>query len=197
MKTYFSGLIPKIQDYSKKLDDLTIFQNQNWVLFNEIQNNKIVYIFRSNGQLLISENGFIKKGLWEYINSKNLLIDDGDNTFLFKPGFIDSNIMALKLDGSEEYAFFLNESNANSELKNFQEITSFLKNKYLLGINMEKKFFCQNTKTLKEYGPYTSSEIMSKLKKGDLNISFYIRKEQVPNYNDKLSLKDLLKSIRK
>tara|TARA_R110002126_G_C10307631_1_gene487714 strand:- start:570 stop:788 length:219 start_codon:yes stop_codon:yes gene_type:complete len=61
LKTYISNIIPKIQGFSKKLDDLTLLKNQNWVLINEKENTKNVFIFRDNNQVLIAKNGKVKK----------------------------------------------------------------------------------------------------------------------------------------
>ncbi len=57
MKTFFADIIPKIQKFSKKLDDITKLTNRQWVSLDVI-NNKRVFIFRTNGQLLISNNVF-------------------------------------------------------------------------------------------------------------------------------------------
>ncbi len=64
MKTFLLNIIPKIQKYSKKLDDISVLTGKNWVVIEEENENKIVFIFREkNNQLLISENGKIEKRL--------------------------------------------------------------------------------------------------------------------------------------
>ncbi|WP_209310006.1 hypothetical protein, partial [Salinimicrobium oceani] len=87
MKTYFSNLIPRIQRFSKKLDDLSLLTDQHWVVINEIENSKIVYIFKKDNRLLISNNGSIEKGNWEHLGNNSLLIDRASNSHLFKQGF--------------------------------------------------------------------------------------------------------------
>jgi hypothetical protein len=62
MKTYFADIIPKIQRFSEKLDNLALLTNQHWVLIEGIEQNKTVYIFRNNNELLISINGKVEKG---------------------------------------------------------------------------------------------------------------------------------------
>ena len=57
MKTFLLDIFSKIQQYSMKLDDLTLLTNQHWVVIDEIENSKNIYIFRSNNELLISNNG--------------------------------------------------------------------------------------------------------------------------------------------
>lgn len=88
MKTYFLDLIPKLQRFSQKLDDLTRLTNQHWVVVDEIANSKNVYIFRTNNDLLISQNGKVEKAKWEYLGNNSLLIDKKEDSYLFKHGFL-------------------------------------------------------------------------------------------------------------
>ena len=131
MQTFISDIIPKIQQYSQKLDDLTLLTNQHWVVIDEIDRVKNVYIFRKNNELLISSNGEVEKGRWEYLGNNSLLIDKKDKSFLFKHGFFDENILALKIDGRNEYAFLINENKYNGELNSISRVLDFLNRKYL------------------------------------------------------------------
>ncbi|MEZ4888661.1 MAG: hypothetical protein R3E32_28305 [Chitinophagales bacterium] len=131
MKTFIAEIIPKIQEYSEKLDNLTMLANQHWVVFDDIDSEKNVYIFRSNNQLLISKNGKVEKGKWENIGNNSILIDLKNESYLFKHGFFDRNILALKLDGKNEYAFLINENKHSGELNSLNKITEFLRQNYL------------------------------------------------------------------
>lgn len=131
MKTFISDLIPKLQRFSQKLDNLTLLTNQHWVVFDNISNKKIVYIFRANNELLISQNGKVEKAKWEYLGNNSLLIDKKDQSYLFKHGFFDENILALKVDSKDEYAFLINESKYFGELNSFDRIIDFLSKKYI------------------------------------------------------------------
>ena len=131
MQTFIADIIPKLQKFSQKLDDLTLLTNQHWVVLDELTKAKNVYIFRSNNELLISSNGKVEKGRWEYLGNNSLLIDRKDDSFLFKHGFFDENVMALKIDGKEEYAILVNESRFNGELNSVDKVTDFLSTKYL------------------------------------------------------------------
>jgi hypothetical protein len=131
LKTYISNIIPKIQRFSKKLDDLTLLKNQNWVLINEKENTKNVFIFRDNNQVLIAKNGKVKKENWEYIGTNNLLIEINNESYLFNHGFLDENIFALKMDSTSEYLFFVNESKYEFELNSIEDINDFLLENYL------------------------------------------------------------------
>lgn len=131
MKTYLADIIPKIKRFSQKLDNLTMLTNQHWVVIDELHNSKFVYIFRNNFELLISQNGKVEKGKWEYLGNNSLLIERKEGSYLFKHGFLDSNILALKVDGKDEYAFLVNENNYDGDLNNFDKVLNFLEKKYL------------------------------------------------------------------
>src|SRR5690606_21906771 len=131
MKTYFLDLIPKLQRFSQKLDDLTRLTNQHWVVVDEIANSKNVYIFRTNNDLLISQNGKVEKAKWEYLGNNSLLIDKKEDSYLFKHGFLDDNVLALKVDSKDEYALLINENKYDGELNSINKIAEFLTRKYL------------------------------------------------------------------
>jgi hypothetical protein len=130
MKTYVSAILPKIQRFSKKLDNLTLLINQHWVVIDDFDKNKIVYIFRLNNELLISINGKVEKAKWEYLGQNSLLIDRKDESYLFKHGFFDENILALKIDSKDEYAFLINENTYDGELNSIERVNDFLNMKY-------------------------------------------------------------------
>ncbi|MCY7351551.1 MAG: hypothetical protein LH606_12945 [Cytophagaceae bacterium] len=130
MQTFIS-VIHRLQGFSKRLDDLTMLTNQHWVVVDEIDKVKTVYIFRANKELLISCNGQVEKGSWDYLGNSSLLIDKKDNSYLFKHGFFDENILALKVDGKNEYAFLVNENKYEEEINTFKSVTEFLNKKYI------------------------------------------------------------------
>ena len=131
MKTFISDLIPKLQRFSQKLDNLTLLTNQHWVVIDDIGNNKNVYIFRTNNDLLISQNGKVEKAKWEYLGNNSLLIDKKDESYLFKHGFFDENILALKVDSKDEYAFLINENKYDGELNSLDKVIDYLTRKYI------------------------------------------------------------------
>ena len=89
MKTYISDLIPKLQRFSQKLDNFTLLTNQHWVVIGDIENSKSIYIFRTNNELLISQNGKVEKAKWEYLGNNSLLIDRKDDSYLYKHKYIN------------------------------------------------------------------------------------------------------------
>lgn len=131
MKTFISDLIPKLKQFSHKLDDLVMLTNQHWVVVDDINNNKNVYIFRTNKELLISQNGIVEKAKWEYLGNNSLLIERKNESYLFKHGFFDKNILALKVDSKDEYAFLINENKYDGELNSIEKVLDFLTKTYL------------------------------------------------------------------
>lgn len=131
MKTYISNIIPRIKQFSRELNDLTILENQHWVIIDEATQTKQVFIFRKNSELLIATNGRVKKGRWEYLNNSAILIEKEEDMFLLKHDFIDNDILALKLDSNNEYIIFINESKYGQELNDIESVNKFLEIKYL------------------------------------------------------------------
>lgn len=131
MKTYIADIIPRIKQFSKKLDDLTLLENQHWVIIDETTQTKQVFIFRKNSELLIATDGKVQKGKWEYLNNDSILIEKQEEMFLLKHGFLDNEILSLKLDSRNEFAFFVNETKYGDDLNDIESIQEFLRAKYL------------------------------------------------------------------
>lgn len=146
MKTFLADIIPSIQRYSKKLDDLSWLNNHHWVSLGDIHDEKKVFIFRSNKQLLISINGIVEKGTWDYIGNQSILIEIKNDSFLLRHGFLDEYIFALKLDGTQSYAFLINETKFNTELNTIQDVLSYLKMRYSTQSNQNIKHFTKPNK---------------------------------------------------
>lgn len=149
MKTYVADIIPRIQRYSQKLDNLTMLTNQHWVVLDELTQSKTVYIFRTNGELLIAINGKVDKAKWEYLGQNSILIDLKEQSYLFRHGFFDENILALKVDSKDEYAVLINESKYQGELNSIAAVINFLNQNYLVNPAITNKQLGQqsNSKT--------------------------------------------------
>lgn len=176
MKTYISDLIPKLKRYSQKLDNLTLLTNQHWVMIDDVTNVKSVYIFRDNNQLLISLNGKVEKAKWEYLGHNSILIDRKEDSYLFKHGFFDENILALKIDSRNEYVFLVNETRYNIEINTIDSVNHFLSQKYLNTKEDEKDAIVKSSDSDLDYenlknwnvdeGKLTVIPIISKKKEG-------------------------------
>ena len=131
MKTFVLNIIRDIQEYSQKLDNLILLTNYHWVMLDGLGLSKTTYFFRENGDLVISVDGKVEKSKWEYLDKNSILISVREQCYLFRHGFFDQNILALKIDGKDEYAVFVNESKYDGELNNLSSVIEFL-NKYFL-----------------------------------------------------------------
>jgi len=133
MKSYILDIIPKIQRFSRKLDDGSNLIGHHWVLFNDSLNDtKTVFIFRSHNELIIAKNGIVEKSKWEYLGNDSIILETKENSFLLKHGFLDEKILALKRDSLNDYSIFINESKSNQEFNSIEDIISFLSKTYLL-----------------------------------------------------------------
>ena len=131
LKTFISSLIPKLQQYSKKLDDQSVLANKHWLVLDEDMSVKQVFIFRTNGDLLISVNGKIEKARWEYLGANSLMIERSNESLLFKHGFLDDQILALQLDSENAYAILINEDHFKQSIPSLKEVFSLLESAYI------------------------------------------------------------------
>lgn len=189
MKTFISDIFPKIQRYSEKLDNLTLLTNQHWVSIDELLSNKTVYIFRSNYELLISTNGKVEKAKWEYLGNKSLLIDKNNGCYLFKHGFFDANILALKVDSTEEYAVFVNENKYDGELNSIDRIFDFLRLTYL---EPSIKTTIENTtgQVINPVQPRLKPIVKYRTDHGEITIELNFE-NAIPAMNNKVYINDL------
>lgn len=134
MQTYIADIIPNLQRFSRKLDDLTKLSHQQWVSIDDEANVKTVFIFRGNNELLIYENGIrFGRNSWRYLDSQSIEIEINEISYLMKHAFLDDVILALKRSGVNEYAFFVNETKYGRELKSHSEIIRYLERRYNVG----------------------------------------------------------------
>lgn len=131
MKVYFSNIIPRIFSYSKKLDDITLIADKFWVIIDDINTTKSVYVFRNSKELILSQNGKVKKGSWDYLGNNSIIIDVDSESYLLKHAFLDENILVLKIDNENNYVFFINENKFEFGINSLEEINQYLENKYL------------------------------------------------------------------
>lgn len=131
MKGYIIDIIPKIQKFSKRLDDLSNLVNHHWVLFNDTPNvGKTVFIFSEKNKLNISNNGIVERSKWEYLGSESIILETKDQIYLLKHGFLGEKVLALKRDGYNEYLIFINESKAKIDFDSIDSVINFLNEQY-------------------------------------------------------------------
>lgn len=132
MKAYLLDIVPSLKAFSQKLDDFTLLMNNHWVVLDELVMERKVFIFRPNNELLISIEGKVEKGSWEYLGKNALLIEEKGQRLLFRHGFFTENLLALKLDSTENYIVLINEDTYSSGVNSLEKTEVFLRDKYLL-----------------------------------------------------------------
>ncbi|QHT67409.1 hypothetical protein GXP67_12575 [Rhodocytophaga rosea] len=135
MNYYINNLIPRLKEYSASLDKIEIFIDHPWVIIDE-NNNQQKYIFKRDGQLIMSFNGQVKIGKWEYLSyAKSLLIDRIDDKVLLNQNFVCPGVMVLKKDGFKEDHWIL----ANETLIPDLDAAKYLKKLYYQKQNITVK----------------------------------------------------------
>lgn len=130
MKYYISDIIPKLQRFSRQLDELALIQNHHWVAFDSSTETITTYIFRDNKDLLISQGGQVKKSKWDYLGNQTILIENSEESLLLKNSFFDETVLVLNLHNTENYAFFLNETKIGASFKTIEKLNEYLNKKY-------------------------------------------------------------------
>ena len=131
METNLSVLIPRVRKLSQKFDNTSLILSHHWVLVDEINSKKKLYIFRKNKELLISEDGQVDIASWRYLGKNTLLVENNTVKNLYKHGFFDQNLIAIKIRDDENYSFFVNGEEFDHGLNSEYKIAKYLYDKYL------------------------------------------------------------------
>ena len=114
MKTYLFDTFNRYKRFSEELDAKTILCNKSWWVFND-SGEKEVYIFNTDGTLIIAVSGKVTNATWQYITANKSLVISGNNqSYMVHPAFFDNQIFALQVDGTNDYAFLIDENNLPS-----------------------------------------------------------------------------------
>lgn len=126
MKTYVFDTINRYKRFSETLDVKTAICNKSWWVFND-SGEKELYIFQEDGTLYVTYSGNVNHGTWKYIPAnKSIIISAGEQSYMVHAAFMDSTIFALQVDGTEQYAFLIDEQNKQHFLPNsFSEIKNY------------------------------------------------------------------------
>lgn len=130
MKEYLKSIVNQLKNYSDTLDRTSILIDKPWALIDEeFEMQKL--IFKKDKQLILSKNGQVQIGKWDYLpQAKSLLIDRNTDKILCNEAFIDEGVMILKLDGTTDRFFILANENMIPDL-NAMEYLKKLKNQKL------------------------------------------------------------------
>lgn len=140
MKTYLFDTLNRYKQFSETLDVKAILCNKSWWIFNN-SNEKEIYIFQGDGTLIISYGGKVSKATWQYIPvNKSLIISTKDEAYMLHPAFIDEKIFALQQDGTNKFAFMIDENQANRFLpKTLTELAAYFEEKERQKIQEQQK----------------------------------------------------------
>lgn len=129
MRTYLLDIVNRYNRFSENLDVKTILCNKSWSIFNDA-GNKELYIFQENGNLIASVNGNVFNGNWQYISAnKSIIISFKEQSYMLHPSFFDKTIFALQQDGTNKYAFMIDEKQSQSfQPKTLTELKSYFEN---------------------------------------------------------------------
>jgi hypothetical protein len=122
MLDHLKSILPRVQQYSKHLDDTASFADIPWTFF-DTEGEKVTYIFRRNQDLLVSKKGDVLTGKWEYLPiMQSLLIEYDGKKSLYNQGFLDKAVMILRKDSTDELFPMINPAKVhNSDLVGYLE----------------------------------------------------------------------------
>jgi hypothetical protein len=145
MKTYLINIVKSLENLSKTLDETSILIDKPWALIDS-DNTIQKLIFKKDKTLILSKDGQVVMGKWDYLSeSKSLLINRGNDIILCNKGFLDEGVMVLKMDGTNNNFFVLANENVIPDLdaytylkklryKNLNIVTKKLKDGRILEI---------------------------------------------------------------
>ena len=140
MKTYLFDTFNRYKRFSEELDAKTILCNKSWWVFND-SGEKEVYIFNTDGSLIISVSGKVTNATWKYIPANKSVIISGNNqSYMVHPAFYDNMIFALQVDGTNKYAFLIDENNLPStNLKSLSDLVVYFAEKEKQAVLAEER----------------------------------------------------------
>lgn len=128
MRTYLINTIGQIPTTNRKLDYKSTFKTNEWVVFNDKQGEVEKLLFLDGDKLLVSLNGKTSYSKWQYMKvNSSLVIDDGDNKYMFKIIVCNKDIILLNVDSTDSYSFLINTKSEALENCTYKEIQWYLK----------------------------------------------------------------------
>ena len=128
MRTYLINTIGQIPSTNRELDYKSTLKTNEWVVFNDNQGDVEKFLFLDSDKLLISLNGKTSYSKWQYMKvNSSLVIDDGDNKYMFKIIVCNKDIVLLNVDSTDNYSFLINTKSEALENCTYKEIQWYLK----------------------------------------------------------------------
>lgn len=116
MKIYLQSILNELKQYSKSLDKESMIINKPWALIDSNMGIQKL-IFRKNGELILSQDGLIQDGSWDYLaEAKCVVINRGVDKLLLNELYFDDTVLILKVDGNSNSYFVLANENKLPDL---------------------------------------------------------------------------------
>lgn len=130
MKIYLQNIVNDLKQFSESLDKQTLLINKPWALIDsDLGIQKL--IFKKNKELILSKDGQVTEGKWDYFpQAKSLLIDRGFDKILCNETYIDDSILVLKMDGKRDDFFVLANENNIPDLDAYAYLRRLYYDKY-------------------------------------------------------------------
>lgn len=151
MKTYLFDTINRYKRFSEELDVKTAICNKSWWVFND-SGEKELYIFNPDGKLDVIYSGRVTEGSWRYVSAnKSIIVSANSESFMLDPAFLDNAIFALKLNGTDQYVFMIDENNTASFVPStYKELMGYFDEKLNRAIAIEEAKVKAERKRLEE-----------------------------------------------
>ncbi len=129
MKTFILNTLSQIPSVNKQMDCMSIIKSYEWLVFNDQQSEEVEkFLFLKDDKLLVSVNGKSSYSQWQYMRvNSSLLLDDGDNKYMFKIIVCTKDLIFLKIDGTDTFSFLLNTKSNNLVNATYKDIKWYLK----------------------------------------------------------------------
>lgn len=119
MKDLLNKIFNRIKTSGSTIIDTNYLRDNSWFhVTQDINHVKTVYIFRNNGDLLVSRNGEITKAKWENLthSTNSLIIDIADKSQLFNILYLTSEYLVIQKDGTDSIEVFIKQQRYQSKL---------------------------------------------------------------------------------
>jgi hypothetical protein len=109
MSSILTQAINKLIKIGDKAKGDAVISNTSWLNISHDTDEKIVCIFKLNGELLNSVNGDITKGKWEFVVDGDSLVLENENKIeLYNAILIKDDFLLLQKDNSNFIIAFAN-----------------------------------------------------------------------------------------
>ena len=114
------NLIDRVKNLGSQIVDNNLLTDKSWFIVTTLSpTEKVVFIFRKNGDLLLSRNGTVSKAKWETINhaTNSIIIEQDDSLTLFNILILTNEYLLLQKDGTNSLELLIKQEKYNALLQ--------------------------------------------------------------------------------